>query len=197
MGQSGRPGTKIGWQCYNASVDWQRLERWITVTLYISGGAGLVILLTKNLAPDGTLPQWLAQAVAGHLSELGNISAGWFIIIILAILGGNRIMVSIFTGVDRYREWRGKNEQLKAQARAAGHAAGHAEGHAEGIAQGLAEGHAEGIAEGLAEGRAEGLAEGRAAERAAIRDRLIAQGLNPDDILPPDEPGTNGSSPAP
>ncbi len=189
MGQSGRPGTKIGWQCYNASVDWQRLERWITVTLYISGGAGLVILLTKNLAPDGTLPQWLAQAVAGHLSELGNISAGWFIIIILAILGGNRIMVSIFTGVDRYREWRGKNEQLKAQARAAGHAAGHAEG--------LAEGHAEGLAEGHAEGIAEGLAEGRAAERAAIRDRLIAQGLNPDDILPPDEPGTNGSSPAP
>ena len=67
-------------------------------------------------------------------------------------------MVSIFEGVDRYREWKRKNEQLKAEAREAV----------------------------LAEGRMEG----RAAERAAIRARLEAKGLNPDDILPPEESDT-------
>ncbi len=123
-------------------------------------------MLAKRLLPDGTVSQRLAVGAADLLTELGGISEGLLIVIILLILGGNRIMVSIFEGVDRYREWKRKNAQLKAEVRAAV------------------------LDEGIAAGRAEGRAEGRAAERAAIRAWLEAQGLNPDDILPPEEPDT-------
>ena len=131
--------------------------------VYIAGGVAVVIMLAKRLLPNGSLWQRSANVVAELLTELGGISEGLLIVIILLILGGNRIMVSIFEGVDRYREWRRKNEQIKEEAKASG----------------------------LAQGRKEGRAEGRAAERAAIRARLEAQGLNPDDILPPEEPDTS------
>ncbi len=144
--------------CYNGAMDLRRLERWVTTALYIAGGVALVIILAKRLLPNGSLLQRPANIAAEFLTELGGIGEGLLIIIILLILGGNRIMVSIFEGVDRYREWKRKNEQLKAEAREAV----------------------------LAEGRMEG----RAAERAAIRARLEAKGLNPDDILPPEESDT-------
>ena len=150
-------------RCYNESMDLKRLERWVTTALYVAGGVGLVILLTKNLAPGGSLLQRLAHYITNYLTELGNISEGLLIVIILLILGGNRIMVSIFTGVDRYREWRGKSARIKAEAEAAGRAAGEAAG--------------------------------RAAERAAIRAKLEEQGLNPDDILPPEAPETDDNPP--
>ena len=156
-------------------MDLRRLERWVTTALYIAGGVALVIMLAKRLLPSGSLWQRAANAAAELLTELGGISEGLLIVIILLILGGTRIMVSIFEGVDRYREWRRKNEQVKEEAKAAG----------------LAQGRKEGRKEGRAEGITEGIAEGRAAERAAIRARLEAQGLNPDDILPPEEPDTS------
>ena len=133
----------------------------------------------KGYFTRGTISQQLVAAIADFLTELGGIGEGLLIIIILLILGGNRIMVSIFEGVDRYREWKRKNEQMKEDARAAV--------LKEGRAQGRAEGQVAGRAAGLAEGRAAGQAEGRAQERAAIRARLVELGLNPDDILPPEE----------
>ena len=149
-------------KCYNDAMDLRRLERWVTTALYIAGGAALVIVLAKRLLPDGWILQRLAAAIAEFLTDLGGIGEGLLIVIILLILGGNRAMVSIFEGVDRYREWRRKNEELKAEARA----------------------------EGREEGREEGIAAGRAEERAAIRARLEALGLNPDDILPSEESDT-------
>ena len=147
-------------------MDLRRLERWVTTALYIAGGAALVIVLAKRLLPNGWILQRAANAVAELLTELGGIGEGLLIVIILLTLGGNRIMVSIFEGVDRYREWRRKNEELKAEARE------------------------EGRAEGLEEGRAKGLEEGRAEERALLRARLVELGLSPDDVLPPEAPAT-------
>ena len=161
-------------------MDLRRLERWVTTALYIAGGAALVIVLAKRLLPDGWILQRLAAVIAEFLTELGGIGEGLLIVIILLILGGNRAMVSIFEGVDRYREWKRKNAQMKAEAKEAVLAEGHAAGRAEGIAEGHAAGRAEGIAEGHAAGRAE--------ERAVVRARLAGLGLNPDDILPLEEP---------
>ena len=103
-------------------MDLRRLERWVTTALYIAGGAALVIVLARKLLPNGWILQRAANAVAELLTELGGIGEGLLIVIILLTLGGNRIMVSIFEGVDRYREWRRKNEELKAEAREGGRA---------------------------------------------------------------------------
>lgn len=164
-------------------MDWERLERWATTALYISGGAAAIIVLTRILAPDGSWPQRLAQAAVAYLTELGAVSTGLLVLIILATLMGNRIMASIFSGIDRYHEWKGKNEKIKAEAKAAG--------LAQGIQQGLAQGIEQGVQQGLAQGIEQGVQQGRAAERDAIRARLAELGLNPEDFLPPDQSETD------
>lgn len=77
-------------------------------------------------------------------------------------------MVLIAEGVDRLstliKEMRGRNEQLKAAAREAG------------------------LEEGRARGREEGREEGRIEMRDIIRERLEERGINPDEILPPEDP---------
>ena len=165
-------------------MDLRRLERWVTTALYVAGGIALVIILANRLSPSGTISHRLTASIADFLTELGDVSGGLLIVIILLMLGGNRIMVSIFEGVDRYREWRRKNEQIKAEAEAAGRAEGLKEGRKAGRAEGLEEGRAE----GLEVGRTEGLEVGRTEERALLRVRLVELGLNPDDILPPEGP---------
>ena len=188
-------------------MDWERLERWATTALYISGGAAAVIVLTRILAPDGSWPQRLAQAAVAYLTELGAVSTGLLVLIILATLMGNRIMASIFSGIDRYHEWKGKNEKIKAEAKAAGLAQGIQQGLAQGIEQGIQQGIEQGIEQGvqqgieqgvqqgieqgLAQGIEQGVQQGRAAERDAIRARLAELGLNPEDFLPPEQSETD------
>ena len=104
--------------CYNDTMDWKRLERWVTTALYIAGGGGIVILLVKRLAPKGSLPQRIASEASSYLSELGSISSGLLIIVVLAILGGSLIMVSIFAGINKYREFK-ENERRRKEEREA------------------------------------------------------------------------------
>ena len=153
-------------------MNWERLERWITRSLYIAAGTALVIVLTKRFAPEEWLIQRLAKAAAEFLDELGSVSGGVVIVIILSILGGNWFMSLIFRGVDMYRERKDRDERMKAEA----------------LEAGLAEGRATGLAEGRVEGHATGRAEGRAEARAEIRERLLSLGIDPEEILPPDEP---------
>ena len=180
-------------------MDGERLERWATTALYISGIVAAVVLLTRSLAPDGSWPQRLAQAAVTHLTELGSVSAGLLVLIILITLLGNRIMVSIFSGIDRYHEWKGKNAKIKAEAEAAGIEQGLAQGVeqgieqglAQGVEQGMAQGIEQGLAQGIEQGLAQGIEQGRAAEREAIRARLAELGLNPEDFLPSEPSETN------
>ena len=180
-------------------MDWERLERWATTALYISGGAAAIIVLTRILAPDGSWPQRLAQAAVAYLTELGAVSTGLLVLIILVTLMGNRIMASIFSGIDRYHEWKGKNDKIKAEATAAGLAQGIQQGLAQGIEQGIEQGLAQGIEQGIEQGLAQGIEQGieqgvqqgRAAERDAIRARLAELGLNPEDFLPPEQSETD------
>ena len=125
-------------------MDWKRLERWVTNALYIAGGTGLVILLVKHLAPERSLPQRIASDAAAYLTELGNVSGGLLIVIILCVLGGDVIMATIFRGVDRYRKWREDERRRK-------------EEFIRVREESIAEGRAKGRAEGLTDGRAEGL----------------------------------------
>lgn len=174
--------------CYNDTMDWKRLERWVTNALYIAGGTGLVILLVKHLAPERSLPQRIASDAAAYLTELGNVSGGLLIVIILCVLGGDVIMATIFRGVDRYRKWREDERRRKEEfirVREESIAEGRAEGRAEGLADGRAEGRAEGRDAGIKEGRAEALSD--------VRSLLLERGIDPDDILPPEE---NGSEPS-
>ena len=143
-------------------MDGERLERWATTALYISGIVAAVVLLTRSLAPDGSWPQRLAQAAVTHLTELGSVSAGLLVLIILITLLGNRIMVSIFSGIDRYHEWKGKNAKIKAEAEAAGIEQGVAQGIEQGVAQGIEQGVAQGIEQGLAQGVEQGIEQGLA-----------------------------------
>ncbi len=89
-------------------------------------------------------------------------------------------MASIFSGVDRYRKWKEDERRRREE-----------------FIRVREESIAEGREEGLAEGREEGLAEGRSAGRsetlADIRTRLTKRGIDPDDILPPAENGTQPS----
>ena len=53
--------------CYNDTMDWKRLERWVTTALYIAGATGLVIILAKHLAPENSTPQRLSNDAAVYL----------------------------------------------------------------------------------------------------------------------------------
>ncbi len=171
-------------------MNWKRLENWVTTALYIAGATALVIISVKRLAPERSLPQRIASDAAIYLTELGNISGGLLIVIVLCILGGSATMASIFYVVDRYREWkkderRRKEEfiRLREESIAEGLAKGRVEGRAEGRTEGRAEGRSEGRAEGRSEGRAQGRVEGRASALDDIRARLIERGIDPNDIL--------------
>ena len=160
-------------------MDWKWLERWVTTALYVAGGGGIVILLVKRLAPRGSLSQRIASEASSYLSELGSISSGLIIIVVLAILGGSVIMVSIFAGVNKYREFK-ENERRRKEERETRRR--EREARIE-----------EATAEGIAQGREQGIAQGRATALADVRTRLVERGIDPDDILPPEE---NGSEPS-
>ena len=153
------------------------------------------------------MPQRIASDASSYLSELGSISSGLLIIVVLAILGGSVIMVSIFAGVNKYREFK-ENERRRKEERekrrkerearlkeavARGREEGMARGREEGMARGREEGMARGREEGMARGREEGMALGREEVFDDVRTRLIERGIDPDDILPPEE---NGSEPS-
>ena len=145
-------------------MNWKRLEHWVTTALYIAGATALVIISVKRLAPERSLSQRIASDAAIYLTELGNVSGGLLIVIVLSILGGSATMASIFYVVDRYREWK-KDEQRRKEE----------------------------FVRIREESIAEGREEGRAAVFADVRTRLIERGIDPDDILPPEE---NGSEPS-
>ena len=156
-------------------MNWRRVERWATIALYTAASAAVVIVLLEALLPSGSLEQKLAQVAAQQLTRLGDVGSGALlaiIVIALLVMGGIWIMVLIAEGVSRLstliKEIRGQNEQLKAAARE--------------------EGLAEGRQEGLAEGRQEGLAEGRDEMRDIVRERLEERGIDPDEILPLNDP---------
>ncbi len=87
---------------------------------------------------------------------------------------------SIFYGVDKYREFKENEKRRKEQAEKA-----REDESAEYRAKILAEGRAVGLVEGIAQGRAEALAD--------IQIFLLERGIDPEDILPPEE---NGSQPS-
>ena len=81
-------------------------------------------------------------------------------------------MVSIFAGVNKYREFK-ENERRRKEEREK--------------RQRESEAHIEEI-------RAEGIAEGRASAFADMRTLLAERGIDPDDILPPEEGGSEPSA---
>ena len=141
------------------------------------------------------MPQRIASDASSYLSELGSISSGLLIIVVLAILGGSVIMVSIFAGVNKYREFkenerrRKEEREKRRKEREARLKEAVARGREEGMARGREEGMARGREEGMARGREEGMALGREEVFDDVRTRLIERGIDPDDILPPEENG--------
>ena len=142
-------------------MNWKRLEHWVTMALYIAGATALVIMSVKRLAPERSLPQRIASDAAIYLTELGNVSGGLLIMIVLCILRGSATMASIFHVVDRYREWK-KDEQRRREE--------------------FIRVREESIAEGRVEGRASAMED--------IRARLIERGIDPNDILQTSENGS-------
>ena len=145
-------------------MNWKRLEHWVTTALYIAGATALVIISVKRLAPERSLPQRIASDAAIYLTELGNVSGGLLIVIVLCILGGSATMASIFYVVDRYREWKKDERRRKEE---------------------FIRVREESIAEGRAEGRASAMED--------IRARLIERGIDPNDILQTSENGSEPS----
>ena len=150
-------------------MDWQRFERWATVAtiaLYVAAAASLVIMLGESLLPEGSPAQRTFHDIADYLNRLGDIGSGAIVAIIVLILSGGGTVMLLFKAYDQFQE----NRKRRAEERAAA----------------LAEGQAQGLAEGRAQGRAEA--------RAEIQDRLKEQGIDLDDLLPPDEqePGPGG-----
>ena len=159
-------------------MNWRRIERWATIALYTAASVGIVILLLDELLPAGSLGQRLAQDAAGYLVRLGDVGGGallGFIFVALLTMGGIWLMVLIAEGVERLstiiKEIKGKDAQMKAEARNEGREMGREEGRDEmkAIAQALL------IAFDIDESTA--------------RARLLKKGVDPDIILPPHEPG--------
>ena len=120
----------------------------------------------------------MAQDAAGYLVRLGDVGGGallGFIFVALLTMGGIWLMVLIAEGVERLstiiKEIKGKDAQMKAEARNEGREMGREEGRDEmkAIAQALL------IAFDIDESTA--------------RARLLKKGVDPDIILPPHEPG--------
>ncbi len=148
---------------HSTPMDWQRLGRWATVatiTLYAAAAASLAIMLGESLLPEGSPAQRTFHDIADYLNRLGDIGSGAIIAIIVFILAGGGAGMLLFDAYDRFQEIRKRRAEERAAA----------------------------LAEGQAQGRAEGRAQGRAEARAEIQDRLKEQGINLDDLLPPDEP---------
>ena len=145
------------------TVNWRRIERWATIALYTAASVAVVIVLVEVLLPPGSLGQKLARVIAQHLTRLGDVGSGALLAIIvvaLLVMGGIWTMVLIAEGVSRLSTL---IKEIKGQNEQLKTAA-------------------------REEGRAEGRAEGRDEMRDIVRERLEERGIDPDEILPPQDP---------
>ncbi len=129
-------------------MNWQRMERWAiwaSVAVYAAATVALLVLLVRNLAPDGSPAQRLAEGFAANLSDFGDVGGGaLFIIVLLSMsaMGGVWTMVLIFKGVDTLtemiRERRGRDDRIREEGREEGREAGRQEGRQEGREEAIA-----------------------------------------------------------
>ena len=185
-------------------MNWQRMERWAiwaSVAVYAAATVALLILLVRNLAPDGSPAQRLAQDFAANLSDFGDVGGGALFVIVLlsmSVMGGVWTMVLIFKGVDTLtemiRERRGRDDRIREE----GREAGRQEGREEAIALFQESLEQAGISPDdlmrrLEEGggtAGDGIREVVRAKandeiRAIVREYLAELGLNPDNNRPP------------
>lgn len=153
-------------------MQWRQIERWATIAIYVSAGAGLAVLLVETLAPAGSAAQQLAHIAANRLTRLGEIGGGLLFAVVLAYLttmGGTWLMVLLMEGIERLKNRRARSElqleKIREEIRKEGREAAREEGREE--------------------GREAGREEGREEIRAAVRERLEQLGIDPDVVLRP------------
>ncbi len=137
-------------------MNWQRLERWVTISFGVAAGIAVIIQLTKRFAPEVWFLHRLARDVADYLDELGDIGSGVIIVVFLSVMGGSWVMTVLLRGIEKLHEMRQERRRIRE----------------------------EGRMEGRKEGRMEGREEGRREMLATLRSRLMEMGHDPDEILP-------------
>lgn len=124
----------------------------------------------KNI---GTPP--VLTKIAVVLISLGVAGSTYNILVqVFKEIRGGAMVLADFLNRTLLEPQKRRDQERLENARAEAHEAGHAEGRVEG--------HAEGRAEGRAEGHEEGRAEAMDIVRALMREK----GLNPNDIIPPE-----------
>lgn len=169
-------------------MQWRQIERWATIAIYVSAGAGLAVLLAETLAPAGSAAQQLAHIAANRLTRLGEIGGGLLFAVVLAYLttmGGTWLMVLLMEGIERLKNRRARAElqleKIREEIRKEGREAAREEGRKA----------------GREEGREAGREEGREEIRAAVRERLEQLGIDPDVVLRPQSQETAPPEPHP
>ena len=161
-------------------MQWRQIERWATIAIYVSAGAGLAVLLVETLAPAGSAAQQLAHIAANRLTRLGEIGGGLLFTVVLAYLttmGGTWLMVLLMEGIERLKNRRARAELQLEKIRE--------------------EIRKEGREAAREEGREAGREEGREEIRAAVRERLEQLGIDPDVVLRPQSQETAPPEPHP
>ena len=161
-------------------MQWRQIERWATIAIYVSAGAGLAVLLAETLAPAGSAAQQLAHIAANRLTRLGEIGGGLLFAVVLAyltIMGGTWLMVLLMEGIERLKNRRARAELQLEKIRE--------------------EIRKEGREAAREEGRKAGREEGREEIRAAVRERLEQLGIDPDVVLRPQSQETAPPEPHP
>ncbi len=139
-------------------MNWRRVERWATIALYTAASVAVVILLAEELLPVGSLVQWLAQRAAHYLTRLGDIGGGALLAFIFVAL---LIMGGIWLMVLIAEGVERLSTIIKEM-----------RGRDEQL---------------KAAAREAGREAGREEMRGIVRERLLERGINPDDILPPED----------
>ena len=161
-------------------MQWRQIERWATIAIYVSAGAGLAVLLVEMLAPAGSAAQQLAHIAANRLTRLGEIGGGLLFAVVLAYLttmGGTWLMVLLMEGIERLKNRRARAELQLEKIRE--------------------EIRKEGREAAREEGRKAGREEGREEIKAAVRERLEQLGIDPDVVLRPQSQETAPPEPHP
>ena len=166
-------------------MNWQRLERWVTISFGVAAGIAVIIQLTKRFAPEVWFLHRLATDVADYLDELGDIGSGVIIVVFLSIMGGSWVMSVFLSGIEKWEEMKAKRkrqEEARKQER-------------ERLIEEVRKQERERLIEEVQrQEREKFTAEVRRKEEAvrrqerdAIRLRLEGLGLDADDILPTEE----------
>ena len=115
-------------------MNWQRLERWVTISFGVAAGIAVIIQLTKRFAPEVWFLHRLARDVADYLDELGDIGSGVIIVVFLSVMGGSWVMTVLLRGLEKLHEMRQERRRIREEGRMEGRKEGREEGRREMLA---------------------------------------------------------------